>query len=177
MLPIVHPEEGNKENKDNSTPNHNMQHTQPTQANYTNLWTSPFTSDSMGEEMCSTDGGFSQEEIGSKQTKTARMKSWAKCTQSCNYTEWGPIRWIRASPFKSHFGPVITLGAINRDAVRCPGNCRGAWTARSSDLPLTPFFLAPVIKWGAECESCNVKHAVQPEQELAVTPQNLLPWH
>lgn len=50
----------------------------------------------------------------------AGLKSKAK--QSCNYTEWGAIRWIRASPFKSHFGPVIILGAINTGYVGCPGN-------------------------------------------------------
>lgn len=49
------------------------------------------------------------------------MKSQAKCTESCNYTEWGAIRWIRASPFKSHFAPFIMLRAINRDSVGCPG--------------------------------------------------------
>lgn len=47
----------------------------------------------------------------------ASTKSQAKCTQSCNYTEWGAIRWIRASPFKSHFGPFIMLGTINRGSV------------------------------------------------------------
>lgn len=98
------------------------------------------------------------------------------CMQSCNYIEWGPIRWIRASPFKSHFGPFITLRATDRDTVGCPGNRRRAsWTARSSDLHLTPFFSG----------ACNqMRHSVNHamwytlcnwSRSLQLQAENLLP--
>lgn len=63
-----------------------------------------------------------------------------------NYTELGAIRWIRASPFKSHFGPFIMLGALNRDCRTSRKPLRSLQNCTVSTSASDPLFLAPVIK-------------------------------